>query len=128
VAQAQASDLPKSAPVKLTLIPEIFAGLGRRHMLDYVAAQNEFIDKIQAAYREWFDYAHAETRLASEFASGLMDAHSVPEMMAVYQRVANHQFEAWRAHGAHLFEDTQRLMKAEADLVLDGWKPNKKAA
>lgn len=89
-------------------------------MRDYVATQNDFIDKLQAACREWFDYAHSETKLTSEFMSNLMDGRTFPEVMAVYQRFADHHFSTMMAHGAHLFECTQRVMEAEADILLDG--------
>ena len=45
--------------------------------------QGELLDKLQETNRQWFDRAQLETNLASEFASELTAARSLPEAMAL---------------------------------------------
>jgi len=75
---------------------------------------------LQETNRQWFDRAQAEANLASEFASKLTAARSIPEAMATCQEWTSRRFEMMAEDGKHLFADTQKFMEAAARLVPTG--------
>ena len=67
------------------LLPAEFAEMEKKRVEDFVNAQTELVEKLQEMNRQWFDRAQSEANLASELASKLTAARSIPDAMAAYQ-------------------------------------------
>ena len=60
-----------------------FASLGKKRIEAFVNAQTELLDELQEANRHWMDRFQSEANLASEYASKLSGARTIPDAMAV---------------------------------------------
>ena len=99
------------------LMPTEFAEMGKKRIEELVNSQTEFLEKLQEMNCQWLDRAQSETNLASEFASKLTAARSIPEAMAAYQEWASRRFEMMAEDGKHLFADAQKFMEAATRLL-----------
>jgi phasin protein len=99
------------------LMPTEFAEMGKKRVEEFAHTQTEFLEKLQEMNRQWFDRAQSGANLASEFASKLTAARSIPEAMAAYQEWASRRFEMMAEDGKHLFADAQKLMEAATRLL-----------
>jgi hypothetical protein len=70
----------------------------------------------------------SEANLASEFASKLTTARSIPDAMTACQEWSSRRFEMMAEDGKHLFADTQKFIEAGARLVSNGWLSNRPSA
>ena len=102
------------------LMPTEFAELGKKRIEEFVNTQKELVEKFQEMNRQWFDRAQAEANLASELASKLTAARSIPDAMAAYQEWASRRFEMMAEDGKHLLADTQKFMEAATHLLPNG--------
>ncbi len=102
------------------LMPTEFAEKGKKRLEEFVNTQTEFLGKLQEMNRQWLDRAQSETNLASEFASKLTAARTIPEAMAAYQEWASRRFEMMAEDGKHLLADTQKFMEAATRLLPSG--------
>jgi hypothetical protein len=102
------------------LMPAEFAEMGKRRVEEFVHTQTELVEKLQEMNRQWFDRAQSEANLASELASKLTAARSIPDAMAAYQEWASRRFEMMAEDGKHLLADTQKLMEAATRLLPNG--------
>lgn len=102
------------------LMPTEFAEMGKKRIEEFVNTQKELVEKLQAMNRQWFDRAQAEANLASELASKLTAARSIPDAMAAYQEWASRRFEMMAEDGKHLLADTQKFMEAATHLLPNG--------
>ena len=102
------------------LMPTEFAELGKKRIEEFVNTQKELVEKLQEMNRQWFDRAQAEANLASELASKLTAARSIPDAMAAYQEWASRRFEMMAEDGKHLLADTQKFMEAATHLLPNG--------
>ena len=59
------------------------AALGKKRIGEFMRAQTELLDEMQETNRHWLDRIQSEANLASEFASKLSSARSMPDAMAV---------------------------------------------
>jgi DNA topoisomerase VI subunit B len=98
------------------LMPTEFAELGKKRIEEFVNTQKGLVEKLQEMNRQWFDRAQAEANLASELASKLTAARSIPDAMAAYQEWASRRFEMMAEDGKHLLADTQKFMEAATHL------------
>ncbi len=101
-------------------MPTEFAEMGKKRVEEFVNAQTELVQKLQEMNRQWFDRAQSEANLASELASKLTAARSIPDAMAAYQQWTSRRFEMMAEDGKHLLADTQKLMEAAARLLPNG--------
>src|ERR1039458_1189565 len=81
----------KSSPSNL--IPPEFGAMGTKRLKDLAATQKELLEKLQDVNRNWFDRMQSEASLASEFATKLTAAHSIPETATIYQDWASRRME-----------------------------------
>jgi hypothetical protein len=102
------------------LMPAEFAEMGKRRVEEFVHTQTELVEKLQEMNRQWFDRAQSEANLASELASKLTAARSIPDAMAAYQEWASRRFEMMAEDGKHLLADTQKLTEAATHLLPNG--------
>jgi len=63
----------------------------------------------------------SQAELASEFASKLTAARSIPDAMTACQDWTSRRFEMMAEDGQHLLADTQKFMEAGAHLFANGW-------
>jgi hypothetical protein len=98
-------------------MPTEFAELGKKRIEEFVNTQKGLVEKLQEMNRQWFDRAQAEANLASELASKLTAARSIPDAMAAYQEWASRRFEMMAEDGKHLLADTQKFMEAATHLL-----------
>jgi hypothetical protein len=59
--------------------------MGKKRIDEFVKMQAELLDKLQETNRQWLDRAQSEANLASEFASKLAAARSIPDAMTAFQ-------------------------------------------
>jgi Phasin protein len=116
----QKSHAERTEKSTLNLMPTEFAEMGKKRFEAFANIQSELLGKLSETNRHWFDRAQAEAHLASEFASKLTSAHSIPEAMAAYQEWTGHWFELMAEDGKHLLADAQEFMKASARLLSNG--------
>jgi len=102
------------------LLPAEFAEMGKKRVEDFVSAQTELVEKLQEMNRQSFDRAQSEANLASELASKLTAARSIPDATAAYQEWASRRFEMMAEDGKHLLADTQKLTEAATHLLPNG--------
>ena len=104
----------------INLIPTEFAEMGKKRIEEFVNMQTELVNELQETNRQWFDRAQSEANVASEFASKLTGARSIPEAMATCQEWTSRRFEMMAEDGKHLLADTQKFMEAVARLMAKG--------
>ena len=104
----------------INLIPTEFAEMGKKRIEEFVNMQTELLNELQETNRQWFDRAQSEANVASEFASKLTGARSIPEAMATCQEWTSRRFEMMAEDGKHLLADTQKFMEAVARLMAKG--------
>jgi len=97
-----------------------FAALGKKRMEAFVNAQTELLDEIQETNRRWMDRFQSEANLASEFASKLSGARSIPDAMAVSRDWATRYFQMLAEDGRHFADDTRKLMETGARMFANG--------
>ncbi len=102
------------------LIPAEFAAMGKKRFEDFFNAQTELVDKLQESNRQWLERMQSEANLASEFASKLTAARSIPEAMAACQEWTNRRFAMMAEDGKHLLADTQKFAETSARLLANG--------
>ena len=113
MAQKEKSSSPNPMPTE-------FAEMGKKRVEEFVNAQTELVQKLQEMNRQWFDRAQSEANLASELASKLTAARSIPDAMEAYQEWASRRFEMMAEDGKHLLADTQKFMEAATHLLPNG--------
>ena len=106
--------------LSINLIPIEFAEMGKKRIEEFVNVQTELLNEVQETNRQWFDRAQSEANLASEFASKLTAARSIPEAMATCQEWTTRRFEMMAEDGKHLLADAQKFMEAVARLMPKG--------
>ena len=106
--------------LSINLIPTEFAEMGKKRIEEFVNMQTELLNELQETNRQWFDRAQSEANLASEFASKLTAARSIPEAMATCQEWTSRRFEMMAEDGKHLLADTQKFMEAVARVMPNG--------
>lgn len=102
-------------------IPAEFATVGKKRIEDFVNAQTELFERIQDTNRQWLDRVQTEVNLASEFATKLTSARSIPDAMSACQDWTIRRFELMAEDGKHLLTDTQKYIEAGARLLSNGW-------
>jgi hypothetical protein len=114
----------KASP--FNMMPTEFAAMGTKRLEDFVKAQTELFENLQQSNKQWFERMQSEANLASEFASKLASAPSVPEAMTTYQECCRRRLEMMAEDGKHLFADAQKVMETGTRLLSNGWWPNNK--
>jgi hypothetical protein len=105
----------------IALNPIEFAEIGKKRFEEFVNLQIQLLDTFQETNRQWFDRAKSEADLASEFASKLSAARSLPEAMTACQQYSGRRFEMMAEDGKHLIEDGQKFIEMGARLFSNGW-------
>lgn len=109
----------KTSP--FSLMPAESAEMRRKRVDEFLNVQTEFMARLQETNRQWFDRAQSEANLASEFASKLTAARSIPDAMAACQEWTTRRFELMAEDGKHLLADAQKLVETGARFWSGGW-------
>jgi hypothetical protein len=104
------------------------AALSRKRIDEFVRAQTELLEDIQEANRHWLDRIQSEANLASEYASKLTSARSVPDAMAASRDWATQYFSMLAEDGKHLADDTRKFMETGARMFSSGFSTERPAA
>ncbi len=128
MAQKQPGGERLEMPLPLNLTPAELAETGKKRMEEILHAQNEFLETLQQANRQWLDRLQTETAFVSEFSSKLGAARSLPEAMSACQDYTRRWFEMMAEDGEHLLADSKALMETGTRLMSNGWatKPDGK--
>jgi CRISPR/Cas system-associated endonuclease Cas1 len=103
-----------------------FAALGKKRMEAFVNAQTELLDEIQEANRHWMDRFQSEANLASEYASNLSGARTIPDAMAVSRDWATRYFQRLAEDGKHLRMTPANSWKRARGCSQTGRRPRRK--
>ena len=106
------------------LIPPEFAQMGKKRLDELVAAQTEQFEKLREISRNWFDRMQSEAALASELATKLTAARSVPEIATAYQEWAARHMEKAAEDAKRIFIDAQKLAESGAQFLSKGLRTN----
>ncbi len=102
------------------LVPQEFTKKGQQYLHDLGRTQIELFDKWQEINRH--NRISTEANLASELASHLTSARSVPDAMATCQAWSSRRFQMMTEDGQHLVSDAQKLAETGARLLSNGWQ------
>jgi hypothetical protein len=97
------------------------AAFGKKRIGEFVRVQTEILDELQDANRHWLDRIESEANLASEFASRLSSARTMPDAMAASREWAAQYWVMLAEDGRHLADDTRKLMETGARLFSNGF-------
>jgi hypothetical protein len=120
MAQPQSERVEKFVPFNLTAAD--IAAETKKRIEQFASAQTQQLDKLQEANRQWLDRIQAEANLASEFASKLSSARSLPEAMTACQDWGKRRVEMMAEDTKHILDDTQNLMQMSAQLFAKTWQ------
>jgi hypothetical protein len=114
------SDRPENRSL-LDLGPAAFAAGAKERLENLTSAQTELLDLFRTTNQQWLDRMQAEAKLASEFASKLAAARSVPDAMAVCQEWSSRRFAMLAEDAKHVLDDTQKFMQTAAHVLTGGF-------
>ena len=104
----------------LNMMPADMAAMNRDRLEDFINAQTKLFESLQESNKQWFQRVQSEVNLATEFASRISSARSIPDAMNVYQECCTRRIEAIAEDGRHLFSDAQKFMEAGARMLSNG--------
>jgi hypothetical protein len=110
----------KSAPAS-TIDPGGFAKMGGRQAENFMDVQKEFQALIEQANRDWLARAEKERALASELATKLTAAKSLPDVAKEYQEWMTRRMELMVEDSQKFFADSQKFMNSTVRLMSKGW-------
>ena len=99
-----------------------FSAMGQERMEEFTLVQSELFDKLQKANQLWLDRIQVEANSASEFASKLTAARSIPDVMTACQEWASQRFKMMAEDRKHVLDDYQKFAKAGARLLSNSWQ------
>ena len=108
MAQNKSHSAQARKPALPNLVPAQFAEMGKKRIDDLAAMQKELLEKLQEANRNWFDRVQLEANLASEFATKMTAARSIPETATAFQQWSSRRIEMAAEEAKHLMADTQK--------------------
>ena len=114
-----------SEPVEQAQLSSLAAGLidlGRQRSEELMKVQSELFEELHQTNRQWMYRLQSEAKLASDFATHLTAARTLPDAMAAYQQWSGQRLQMMAEDGKHLFSDGQKFMRAGARLM-SGWLP-----
>jgi hypothetical protein len=96
------------------------AALGKKRIGEFIRVQTEILDELHEANRHWLDRFESEANLASEFASRLSSARTMPDAMAVSRDWATQYLAMLTEDSRHLADDTRKLIETGTRLFSGG--------
>jgi predicted phage tail protein len=106
----------------LNQIPLDLAEMTRKRIEAFANAQTELWERFQETNKHWLDRMQEEAKLASEFASKVSSARSIPDAMTACQDWGSHRLKMMTDDAMHALDDTQKILQAGAHLIGNGWR------
>ena len=100
------------------MVPTDFAEMAKKRAADFADAQTELIGKLQEANVQWFGRMQVEAKLASEFASKLAAAGSIPNAMTTCQKWTSEWVKMMSEDQQHLLADCRMFAETSARLFM----------
>jgi hypothetical protein len=119
---SNAGKAEKSSPSNLT--PSEFASMGKKRLEELIAMQTELFEKLQEMNRNWIERMQSEAALASEFATRLTAARSIPETTTVCQDWAKRRMEMSAEDAKRLVADGQKVLQTGTQMLTNRWLSN----
>jgi hypothetical protein len=85
--------------------------------------QAEFSKYLQEASKTWLARLQSEASLASQLASELAAARSLPETTTAWQHWTKRRIELFAEDSRRLLADTEKLMETGGRMFGKGWAP-----
>jgi hypothetical protein len=98
------------------------AEIGKKGVDAFIHMQRELCDTLGEMNREWFARAQAEANLASELATRLTTARSVPDTAIMCQEWAGRRMEMFAENSRRFVADSQRFMEDSRKFLADSQK------
>ena len=105
------------------LIPPEFAAMGKKRLDELATVQTQQFEKLREISQNWFGRMQSEAALASELATKLTAARSVPEVATAYQEWATRHMEMAAEDAKRIFTDAQKLAESGTQLLSKGLRP-----
>ena len=107
----------KQKPSSSTPIAAELVAIGKKRVEECIHAQTELLGRLQEKNQQWLDRLQQEANLASEFASKLTAARSIPDAMTACQEWTSWWFEMMAEDTKHLWDGMQKFVQAGARLL-----------
>src|SRR5262249_11079705 len=111
----------KSSPAS-SIDPMGFTKLGSRQAENFMEVQKELQALIEQANRDWLARAEKERALATELATKLTGAKSLPDVAKEYQAWMTRRMELMAEDSQKFFADSQKFMNSAVRLMSKGWQ------
>lgn len=109
----------RSSP--LNSAPMDLAEMGKKRVEATIAMQTELLDKLQEMNREWLARTQSEVDLASELASKLTAACSIPDAATACQEWASKRMNMFAEDRRRFVADSQKFVETSARSFSNGW-------
>lgn len=90
---------------------------------EFAEMQTEWFGLFGETNQQWLNLMQAEADLASELASKLSGAKSVPDVMAAYRQWGKRHFELMAEDAKCTMDAAQKIMQTGAHLIASGFAP-----
>lgn len=121
---------PRNEGVEKLPAPDVVASelalIGKKRIEEFFEARTDLLERLQESNQQWLERVRAETNLASEFASKLTAARSLPDTMTACQEWSSRQLAMMTEDSKHVLADAQKFIETGARLWSNGWWPNGK--
>jgi hypothetical protein len=112
VAQKNGNQSELQSPFSLSSAD--FAAVAKKRLEEFASAQTELVEQLQEMNKQWLDRIQARANLASEFASKLRAAKSIPDAMTACQEWGNRRLEMASEDTRHGLDDAQKFIQTVA--------------
>ena len=108
----------------LNQLPAEFVATSRKRFESFASMQTEFFERFLKANKCWLDRAQAEASLASELASKLSSARSMPDAMTACHEWGGRRLEMMAEDAKRVMDDTQKFMQIGTHMLTNGFGSN----
>ncbi len=116
--ESQTERTEKSSSSNLTASE--FGAARKKRSDEFINLQAELLNDLRDINHRWFNRTQSEANLASDFASKLTAARSLPEVMVACQEWTSRRYEMLTEDGKYLLADTQKFMEMGARFMPHG--------
>lgn len=102
-------------------LPADLSATAKKRMEEFSSAQGDLFENVQDFNQQWLTRIETEAKVASEFASRLAAAKSVPDAMSAYQQWGSRHLEMMAEDGVHFMENAHKVIQLGAHLLTTGW-------
>jgi hypothetical protein len=107
------------------LAPTNLCKLGQEHTDAMLTLQRDLLDVYEQASGAWLARVKSEADLWAGLAAKLTSTGSLPEALGVYQESIARRMQMAAEDGRKFAEEAQKIIKAIAGSLPDGWSANR---